>query len=89
MATLGGHGFGAKVALATAVNNLERCTGVIQMDGGPLNHTHYEAYWELKEFVNTANGLDLKSVDYSGAVNFLQENISCPKWASIFVQNLE
>ena len=34
MATLGGHGFGAKVALATAINNMERVTGVINLDGG-------------------------------------------------------
>lgn len=44
MATLGGHGFGAKVALATAINNLDRCTGVINLEGGPLNHKYYEAY---------------------------------------------
>ena len=29
MATIGGHGFGAKVAAATAINNMERFTGVI------------------------------------------------------------
>lgn len=44
MATLGGHGYGAKVALATAINNMDRCTGVINLDGGPLNHQYYEAY---------------------------------------------
>ena len=44
MATLGGHGFGAKVALATAINNMDGCTGVINLDGGPLDHTYYEAY---------------------------------------------
>lgn len=44
MATLGGHGFGAKVALATAISNLDRCTGVINLDGGPLDHTYYEAF---------------------------------------------
>jgi len=29
MATIGGHGYGAKVAAATAINNLDRFTGVI------------------------------------------------------------
>jgi pimeloyl-ACP methyl ester carboxylesterase len=47
MATLGGHGFGAKVALATAINNMERTTGVIMLEGGPLDHRYYEAYQEL------------------------------------------
>jgi len=44
LATLGGHGFGAKVALATAIDNLERVTGVINLEGGPLDHRYYEAY---------------------------------------------
>lgn len=63
MATLGGHGFGAKVALATAINNLERCTGVIQLEGGPLDHRYYEAYQELRSYVEIAQKLDLSTVD--------------------------
>ena len=41
MATIGGHGFGAKVATATAINNLERFTGVISLEGGPIDHTYH------------------------------------------------
>ena len=44
MATIGGHGFGAKLAAATAAANLDRFTGVIQYEGGPLNHKYYESY---------------------------------------------
>lgn len=44
MASIGGHGFGAKVATATASNNLNRFTGVICLEGGPLDHRFYEAY---------------------------------------------
>ena len=44
MATIGGHGFGAKVATATASNHTNRFTGVVCLDGGPLNHQYYEAY---------------------------------------------
>ena len=54
MATLGGHGFGAKVALATAINNMDRCTGVINLDGGPLDHRYHEAYQELAGYVAAA-----------------------------------
>lgn len=52
MATIGGHGFGAKVATATATANLERFTGVMSLDGGPIDHTHHEAYVELKNYVS-------------------------------------
>ena len=44
LATVGGHGFGAKVATATAINNMNRFTGVICLDGGPLDHRYYEGY---------------------------------------------
>jgi len=38
MATIGGHGYGAKVAAATAIGNMNRFTGLIQYEGGPLEH---------------------------------------------------
>ena len=63
MATLGGHGFGAKVATATAINNMDRCTGVINLEGGPLNHTYYEAYQELKSYVDVASSMNLAKMD--------------------------
>lgn len=44
LASIGGHGFGAKVAAATAINHMHRFTGVIQLEGGPLDHRYYEAY---------------------------------------------
>ena len=44
MATIGGHGFGAKVAAATAAANLDRFTGVVQYEGGPIDHRYHEAW---------------------------------------------
>jgi len=89
MATIGGHGFGAKVAAATAAANLNRFTGVIQYEGGPLNHFHYEAYHELESYVEMANKMDVANMDGSAAMRHLDLNISCSKWASIFKQNLD
>lgn len=51
LATIGGHGFGAKVATATAINNLDRFTGVINLEGGPLDHRYHEAYQELASYI--------------------------------------
>jgi len=89
MATLGGHGFGAKVALATAINNMDRCTGVINLEGGPLDHRFYESYQELQSYVDVARQMDLSKMDVSSANKHIIENISCKKWASIFRQNIE
>mmetsp|Transcript_14869 Transcript_14869/g.25325 ORF Transcript_14869/g.25325 Transcript_14869/m.25325 type:complete len:179 (-) Transcript_14869:358-894(-) len=89
MATLGGHGFGAKVALATAINNMDRCTGVINLDGGPLDHRFYEAYQELEAYVQALSRLDTSKTDVNTALKFISENVQCKKWASIFKQNIE
>ena len=89
MATLGGHGFGAKVALATAINNMDRCTGVINLEGGPLDHRYYEAFHELKSYVTVAKEVVDKKLDMNGAAKHINDNIACKKWASIFRQNLE
>lgn len=89
MATLGGHGFGAKVALATAINNMERCTGTMLLEGGPLDHRFYEAYHELESYVHVAKHIIDHKMDVAGANKYINENISCKKWASIFRQNIE
>lgn len=52
MATIGGHGFGAKVAIATASANLERFTGVMCLEGGPVDNTYHEAFHEVKDYVS-------------------------------------
>ena len=77
MATIGGHGFGAKVAAATASSNLNRFTGVIQYEGGPLNHKYYEAYQELESYVQFAAKLDLNGMDGSQAVRTIEKGIAC------------
>lgn len=53
MATFGGHGFGAKVALTAAIDNMDRCTGVINLEGGPIDHRYHDAYLEIKSYVKS------------------------------------
>jgi pimeloyl-ACP methyl ester carboxylesterase len=63
MATIGGHGFGAKVAAACAAANLNRFTGVIQYEGGPINHRYHEAYQELAGYVEFAAKMKLNEME--------------------------
>jgi len=60
MACIGGHGFGAKVATVTASNHLERFTGVMCLDGGPLDHSYHDAYTELKSYVRNFHSFRFK-----------------------------
>lgn len=89
MVTLGGHGFGAKVALATAISNMDRVTGIINLDGGPVDHKYHEAYHEVRSYVEAANKLDIGKVSMNEAIKHLETHIACQKWRSIFKQNLE
>jgi len=43
-ATLGGHGFGGKLALGTACYHLDRVTGVFGLDTAPMNHHYFEPF---------------------------------------------
>ena len=68
---------------------MDRCTGVINLDGGPLDHRFYEAYQELAVYVAAAAKLDVAKTDYASALRFVDREIACSKWASIFKGNLE
>ena len=84
MATIGGHGFGAKVAAATAINNLDRITGLIQYEGGPVNQKNHEAYQELSDYIKCAASLNLADHDANSATKAIDTHITDKKWASIF-----
>lgn len=88
MATIGGHGYGAKVAAATAIGNMNRFTGLIQYEGGPLEHDYYEAYQELVGYIQFANSLQIGKLDLAQAQKAISENILDKNWARIFKEAL-
>jgi len=88
LATIGGHGYGAKVAAATAIANLNRFTGLIQYEGGPLEHQYYEAYQELTEYIKFAHALPISSLELGAAHKLINENILDRNWARIFKEAL-
>lgn len=88
MATIGGHGFGAKVATATAINAMNRFTGVICLEGGPLDHRYYEAYQELASYIEAARNLKIEELSPADALRKVTERIMHPKWRQIFLQNI-
>jgi pimeloyl-ACP methyl ester carboxylesterase len=88
MATIGGHGYGAKVAAATAIGNMNRFTGVIQYEGGPLEHQYYEAYQELTDAIRLAHSLPIGSMELGAAHKALSDNILDKNWARVFREAL-
>ena len=78
MATVGGHGYGAKVASAFGSYHMEKTTGVVCLEGGPVDNSYHEAWEEVKDLVTGLSKVDvsnaennsnvLKKIDASGAV---------------------
>ena len=50
-ATLAGHGYGGKVALATGCYYPERSTGCFVIDSSPMDQRYHEAFHEMKGYV--------------------------------------
>jgi len=86
-ATVGGHGLGAKVALASACYHTERFTGFYGIDYAPVNYRNYEPFRELVTYLNAVKGLNLQRPKAAIAKQ-LDSLIADPKWCEIFKQNL-
>ena len=84
MATIGGHGFGAKLATAVATRNLNRFTGVVLVDGGPVDNRWHEAYRELCLYVKQAKFMKLEKLDVAALPKKLRRAIPCKMWNKIF-----
>lgn len=87
MATLGGHGIGGKVALATACYHYEHVTGYFGLDSTPMNQYYHEGVKELASYVRLLNNFNIKR-SYGAIAGELKNSVACPKWRSIFLNNL-
>lgn len=87
-ATLAGHGFGAKLAVAVGCYFPEKVTGVFCVDGGPLDQRYHEAYREFADYLERLNRVDL-ALPKSEIELVLRREIHDPKWRAIFSQNLK
>jgi pimeloyl-ACP methyl ester carboxylesterase len=86
--TVGGHGYGAKIASAFGSFHLERTTGVICLEGGPIDNSYHQAWEEIRDIIVKCSKLNLAN---SSAVDILKkiDAISLhPKWRNIIKQNL-
>lgn len=84
MATLAGHGLGAKLALATGCYHSERVTGVFAIDSSPMDQRYHESFVELKNNVQALTEVDLRTWNEKDVAQFLKTRIKDPKWRSIF-----
>jgi pimeloyl-ACP methyl ester carboxylesterase len=86
--TVGGHGYGAKIASAFGSYHMERTSGVICLEGGPLDNSYHEAWEEVKNIILKCSKLNLantNSADIQRKIDLITEH---PKWRQIVKQNL-
>lgn len=65
--TVGGHGYGAKVACAFGSYFNDRTSGVICLDGGPLDHSYHAAWEQIKNALLQSSAIDLQTLAVSDA----------------------
>lgn len=87
MATMGGHGLGGKIALATASYHLNRTTGYFGIDTTPMNQYYFESAREVRKYVETIKNLNL-SRSFNSIVGELKQEIHCPKWRNLIQSNI-
>jgi pimeloyl-ACP methyl ester carboxylesterase len=86
--TVGGHGYGAKVASAFGSYFYDRTSGVICLEGGPLDHTYYESWEEVKNAINMCAKIKLENASVNDVYKKIDLAIEHPKWRAILKQNL-
>ena len=89
MATIGGHGFGAKNAMMAGVHRPEITTGILAYNYAPQDYTFFRAADNLRNAVKTFEDFGSKPFLKSEFDELLDKNISCRKTQAIFKQNLK
>jgi pimeloyl-ACP methyl ester carboxylesterase len=85
--TVGGHGYGAKIASAFGTYHMDRTTGVVCLEGGPMDHSFHEAWEEVKNIINKCSKINL-SLGLADAHKKIDLITTHPKWRSILKANL-
>lgn len=85
--TVGGHGYGAKIASAFGSYFMERTSGVICMEGGPIDVSYHESWEEIKNAIIKMSQIkpDASQTEVYKIIDAATAN---PKWRSILKQNL-
>lgn len=71
--TVGGHGYGAKVACAFGSFYNDRTSGVICLDGGPLDHSYYQSWEEIKESLIKASQINSSTTSLGDAQRKIEQ----------------
>jgi pimeloyl-ACP methyl ester carboxylesterase len=85
--TIGGHGYGAKIACAFSTMNLDRTSGVMCIEGGPIDHSFHPWWLECKDAINSAYKISKETNSIGEFYRKLDKAVTHSKWNKIIKQN--
>jgi len=85
--TIGGHGHGAKIACAFGTSNLERTSGVMCIEGAPIDHSYHPWWHECKAAILSAFKLAKSSSSLADFTRVLDKEVKHPNWNKAIKQN--
>ena len=89
MATVGGHGFGAKNAMVLGTYKPELVTGVLAYDYSPQDYTYFRSADKLRNVAKSLKQFGSKPFSKNSFDNILEEHIQCKKTQAVLRQNLK
>ena len=89
MATLGGHGFGAKNALVTGCYKPHLVTGVLALDYAPQDYIYFRAAKTCNEVAQKLAELDRSNFTRARFDEALNETVQSKKMQAVLAQNLK
>ena len=89
IASVGGHGYGAKVACAFSTLHMESTSGVVCVEGGPIDQSYHQSWNDIKDYIKIAHKLTVESnSDYGEITKGLDKQIPSKRWRKILKNNL-
>ncbi len=79
---------GAKLACAFAGLNYDKVTGVMCLDGGPLDHSFHEAWHNIKDAIIVLSKIDTDVASQSEVFRVIDNSIINPRWRKILKENV-
>lgn len=86
--TVGGHGWGAKIACAFSTLYLERTSGVMCIEGGPIDHSYFQVWNDIRNNIKKANHFANTSTSVGEVIRKLDKEIKHKRWNKIIKNNL-
>lgn len=86
--TIGGHGYGAKIACAFGTLYLDKTSGVMCIEGGPVDHCYHPFWNDFRDYVKAAYKISESTNNINEALKRIDKEIKHKKWNKIFKQNI-